>query len=124
MALRNQRLCVANVGLDFPHLPNFFSESIFLLIHKVETLITVNCSHLKVGASCFTETTCVKVNLNVEERFSTSFDFGSSYRIMIYYFINHLAIHPMPKGRGLLAKRIKMAEGIGFEPMGRFHTPT
>ena len=38
MALRNQRLCVANVGLDFPHLPNFFSESIFLLI-GIETIL-------------------------------------------------------------------------------------
>ena len=47
----------------------------------------VNYSHLKEGASCFTETTCIKVSLNVEERFSTSFDFGSSYRIMIYYYI-------------------------------------
>ena len=27
----------------------------------------VNYSHLKEGASCFTETTCIKVSLNVED---------------------------------------------------------
>ena len=31
------------------------------------TMITVNYSHLKGGASCFTETTCIKVSLNVED---------------------------------------------------------
>ena len=41
---------------------------------------------------------------------------------MIYYFINHLAIHPLPKGMGLLAKRIKIAEEVGFEPTERFFT--
>ena len=32
-----------------------------------ELLDTVNYSHLKEGASCFIETTCIKVSLNVED---------------------------------------------------------
>ena len=39
-----------------------YLASMYLILFNL-----VNYSHLKEGASCFTETTCIKVSINVED---------------------------------------------------------